>query len=62
MEYKELSKLFHMSSSLDRFAEVDLQVEYRRSMRSSFDIGVDAPNGRLFVAMLRDMSVLYERV
>lgn len=62
MEYKELSKLFHMSSSLDRFADVDLQAEYRRSMPSSFDIGVDTPKGRLFVAMPREMSVLYERV
>ncbi len=62
MEYKELSKLLPMSSSLDRFAEVDLQAEYRRSMPSSFDIGVDAANGRLFVAMPREMSVLYERV
>lgn len=62
IEYRELSKLFHMSWSLDRFAEVDLQAEYRHSMPSSFDIGVDAPNGRLFVTILREMSVLYERV
>lgn len=62
MEYKELSKLFHMSSSTNRYSEIDAQAEYRRSMPSSFDIGIDTPNGRLFVAMPRELSVLYERV
>lgn len=62
MEYKQLSKLFHMRSDPDRYAWLDNQAAYRRSMPSSFDIGIDTPNGRLFVAMPRELVVLYERV
>lgn len=62
MEYKQLSKLFHARSDPGRFAWIEEQAAYRRSMPSSFDIGVDTPNGRLFVAMPRDLVVLYERV
>lgn len=62
MEYKELSKLFHMSDAPDRYALIEEQAEYRRTMPSSFDVGIDAPSGRLFVAMPREMLVLYERV
>lgn len=62
MEYKQLSKLFHIRSDPDRYRWIDEQAEYRRSMPSSFDVGIDTPNGRLFVAMPRDLTVLYERV
>ena len=62
MEYKQLSKLFHMRSDAGRYSWIDEQAAYRRSMPSSFDIGVDTPNGRLFVAMPRELVVLYERV
>ena len=62
MEYKQLSKLFHMRQDADRYRWVEEQAAYRRSMPSSFDIGIDAPEGRLFVAMPRDLTVLYERV
>lgn len=62
MEYEELSRLFHMGSAADRYARLSEQADYRRFMPSSFDIGIDTPNGRLFVAMPREMLVLYERV
>lgn len=62
MEYKQLSKLFHIRADSNRFQWLDSEAEYRRSMPSSFDIGVETPNGRLFVAMPRELTVLYEQV
>lgn len=51
-----------MSTDSDRYSWLDDQAAYRRSMPSSFDIGIDTQNGRLFVAMPRELIVLYERV
>lgn len=62
MEYKELSKLFYMSTRTDRYAWIEEEAENRRSMPSSFDIGLDSPNGKLFVATPRDLLVLQERI
>lgn len=62
MDYQELSKTFYKSSSADRFAELDEQARYRRAMPSSFDLGLETPNGALFIAMPRELFVLYEQI
>ncbi|MVX61244.1 hypothetical protein GKZ27_07230 [Enterorhabdus mucosicola] len=61
MDYQELSKTFYKSSSTDRFAELDEQARYRRAMPSSFDLGLETPNGALFIAMPREFSFSMSR-
>ncbi len=62
MEYEELSKLFYMSARSDRHAWLEREAQARRSMPSSFDVGLDSPNGRLFVASPCELTVLQERI
>lgn len=62
MDYQELSKAFYQSTSADRFAELDEQARYRRAMPSSFDLGIETSNGPLFIAMPRELFVLYEQI
>lgn len=51
MDYQELSRAFYKSASTDRFTELDEQARYRRTMPSSFDLGLETPDGVLFIAM-----------
>ena len=53
MDYQELSRAFYKSASTDRFTELDEQARYRRTMPSSFDLGLETPDGVLFIAMPR---------
>lgn len=61
-EYRELSVLFHMSPEAKPPSWLDEQAALRRAMPSSIDVGVDTPQGRLFVAMPQGLLVLFERV
>lgn len=62
MDYQELSRAFYKSASTDRFTELDEQARYRRTMPSSFDLGLETPDGVLFIAMPRELFVLYEQI
>lgn len=62
MDYQELSKAFYKSTSADRFAELDEQARCRRAMPSSFDLDLETPSGPLFIAMPRELFVLYEQI
>lgn len=62
MDYQELSKVFYKSASTDRFADLDEQARYRRTMPSSFDLGLETSDGVLFIAMPRELFVLYEQI
>lgn len=62
MDHKEISNIFHASSSSDRYAEADRIAAERRSSPSSFDVGLDSPAGPMFVSMPTETIVLYERV
>ena len=62
MDYQELSRAFYKSASTDRFTELDEQARYRRTMPSSFDLGLETSDGVLFIAMPRELFVLYEQI
>lgn len=62
MEYKELSVIYHMDSSSSRQSENTALAEARIAAESTFDLGINTTVGRLFVAMPREMSLLYEKV
>ena len=59
MEYKELAKLYHMDASHERDANVQGGgYERRYSSASTFRTGFVTPNGELFVALPRELSLL----
>lgn len=62
MEYKELSKLYHMDNSSNREGHSLEELERRRGAASTFDIGIETKTGPLFVAMPAELSVLMERI
>lgn len=62
MAYESLAKLFYMDTSNNRFARNEELARQRREAESSFPLGVDTPNGELFFAVPRELSVLNEKV
>lgn len=62
MEYKELSKLYHIDTSSSRDSRLQTELASRRNSGSTFRIGFDTPNGELFLAVPREMSTLSEHV
>lgn len=62
MEYKELSKLYHMDASSSRDEAAAKRLDSRRNAESAFPIGFDTPNGELFFTVPRELSVLSEHV
>lgn len=62
MEYKELSKLYHMSASSSRDADAAQELEARLGADSTFRLDFRTPQGQLFIAVPRELSVLSERV
>ena len=62
MEYKELSKLYHMDKSSSRDKAAAEKLAARRNAESAFLTGFDTPNGELFFTIPRELSVLSERV
>lgn len=62
MEYKELSKLFHMDTSNNRYAANIEEYERRKSADSTFCIKVFEGSNELFIAMPREMTVLMESI
>lgn len=62
MEYKELSKLYHMDKSSSRDKAAAKELDARRNAESAFLTGFDTSNGELFFTIPRELSVLSERV
>ena len=62
MEYKELSKLYHMDNSISRDETIANELNARLSAESTFMTDFETPNGELFIAVPRELSVLSERV
>lgn len=62
MEYKELSKLYHMDRSASRDSNLRTELETRRSASSTFHTGFETPNGELFIAVPRELTILEEQV
>ncbi len=62
MEYKELSKLYHMDKSSSRDKNAVDELNTRRNAESAFLTGFDTPNGELFFTIPRELAVLTERV
>ena len=62
MEYKELSKLYHMDQSSSRDKSLLCELEARRSSESAFLTGFDTPFGELFFTVPNELSLLNERV
>ena len=62
MPYMSLRERFYMDTSSDRFAENERLANERRSAESTFRTGIDSPNGELFLAVPRELSLINERV
>lgn len=62
MEYPELSKLFHMETSNNRYSMNETEAARRREMDSTFIIEMLSDSEDLFVAMPREMIVLLEKI
>lgn len=62
MAYQSLAKLFYMDSSNRRFENNQELAIRRREAESTFRLGIDTPNGELFCAVPRELSVLNEKV
>lgn len=62
MEYKELSKMFYSNASNDRDASLEREYRARFFAESTFRLGFDSPEGELFIAVPREMSLLVERI
>ena len=62
MEYKTLSKLYHMDKSNTRDANAVSELNARLNADSTFRTGFYTPNGELFFTVPRELSTLSERV
>ena len=62
MEYKELAKLYHMDASSSRNQAAAEELRARRNAESSFHTHFETPNGELFFAVPRELSLLSERI
>lgn len=62
MEYEELSKIYHKDSTTSRDKNLDAEEARRRSADSTFLTGFKMPQGELFLATPRELSVLNERI
>ena len=62
MEYRELSKIYYADATNAR--DTNLEAEYRRRIEadSTFRLGFDTPQGELFIATPRELTVLSEAV
>lgn len=62
MPYASLEKLFHRDASSDRFAQNAKMAQSRLTAESTFRTGITLPQGELFLAIPRELSVLNEQV
>lgn len=62
MEYPELSKLFHMDTSSDRYSKNETEAARRKEMDSTFIVEMLSDSEDLFIATPREMSVLIEKI
>ncbi|MEF9875556.1 MAG: Fic family protein [Gordonibacter sp.] len=62
MEYKELAKLYHLDASASHESNLQSEERSRREAASTFRINLETPNGKLFIAVPRELSVLSEKV
>lgn len=62
MEYQELSKLFHMGTSNNRYAINKAEAIRRKEMDSTFIVKMLSDSEDLFIAMPREMAVLIEKI
>ncbi len=62
MSYASLEKLFHKDASSNRFAQNTQMAQLRLAAESTFRTGIVLPQGELFLATPRELSVLNEHV
>lgn len=62
MEYKELSKIYHMDASLERESNNRSEAVSRLEAPSTFRLGYSCPHGELFIATPRELTVLVEKI
>lgn len=62
MEYRELSKVYYSDASNERGKNHETEYRRRIEAESTFRLGFDTPQGELFIAMPRELTVLGERV
>ena len=62
MPYQSLAKLFYADTSPDRYAANESLAQKRLEAESTFRTGMITPNGELFLAVPRELSLLNEQV
>lgn len=62
MEYPELSKLFHMDTSSDRYSKNEAEATRRKKMESTFIVEMLSDSESFFIAVPREMIVLIEKI
>ena len=62
MSYQSLKEKFYRDSSSMRFSENERLAEERRHAESTFRTDIVTPNGELFLAVPRELSLINERV
>lgn len=62
MEYKELATLYYEDSSSTRKSNHETEYLRRFNAESTFRLGFETPQGELFIATPRELTVLAERV
>ena len=62
MSYQSLAKLFYRDHSSDRFSRNESLARERLMAESTFRTGFGTPNGELFLAVPRELSLLNEQI
>lgn len=62
MPYKTLKALFYADRSNERFTKYAAIADERRNADSAFRTGIFTDSGELFMAVPRELSVLFETV
>lgn len=62
MGYKELTTLYHMDTSASQKSNLHTEWKRRLEADSTFRLGYQTPQGELFIATPRELSILQEQV
>lgn len=60
MSYEPLANLFDKDSTSDRFSNAEVRAKMRTEADSTFRTGITTPEGELFLAVPRELSLLSE--
>jgi len=62
VSYEPLASLFYKDSTSDRFSNAEVRTKMRLEAESTFRTGIMTPDGELFLAIPRELSLLTEMI